>query len=81
MKKLLLLALCAISFFLLAACAPGTSVQVNTPNDTMQLSAPGPNPLINQGDASGRVARAGAGFGPRQLVGARPQPVRWGTSP
>ena len=62
MKKLLLLALCAILLFLLAACAPGTSVQVNTPNDTMQLSAPGPNPLINQGDANGRVARAGAGL-------------------
>jgi hypothetical protein len=28
----------------------------------MQLSAPGPNPLINQPDATGRVARAGAGL-------------------
>jgi hypothetical protein len=28
----------------------------------MQLSAAGPNPLLNQPDASGRVARAGAGL-------------------
>jgi len=60
MHKLLI----SVSIFLvlLAGCAPGTSVQVNTPDATMQLSAPGPNPLINQGDASGRVARAGAGL-------------------
>ena len=62
MKKLLRFVLCAISLVLLTACAPGTSVQVNTPNDSMQLSAPGVNPLMNQGDASGRVARAGAGL-------------------
>lgn len=60
MKKLII----SVSIFLvmLAGCAPGTSVQVNTPQSTVQLSAPGPNPMINQGDASGRVARAGAGL-------------------
>jgi len=60
MKKLLI----SVSMFLviMSGCAPGSSVQVNTPNATMQLSAPGPNPLINQADASGRVARAGAGL-------------------
>ena len=60
MKKLII----TVSIFLvmLTGCAPGTSVQVNTPQSTVQLSAPGPNPMINQGDASGRVARAGAGL-------------------
>ena len=60
MNKLII----SVSIFLvmLAGCAPGTSVQVNTPQSTVQLSAPGPNPMINQGDASGRVARAGAGL-------------------
>lgn len=45
-----------------AACTPSPSVQVTTPDATMQLTAPGPNPLINQPDALGRVARAGAGL-------------------
>ena len=62
MKKLLLLGLLVISPILMAGCGPGSSVQVTTPNSTMQLSAPGLNPLINQPDVSGRVARAGAGL-------------------
>jgi len=62
MKKLLVSILVVFVLVLLSSCAPGTSVQVNTPQTTVQLSAPGPNPLINQGDASGRVARAGAGL-------------------
>lgn len=63
MKKTLILALLAIlTVLLVAGCGPGSNVQVNTPNSTMQLSAPGPNPLINQTDASGRIARAGAGL-------------------
>jgi len=62
MKKIPLFVLSAILLVMLAACAPGSSVQVTTPNSTMQLSAPGPNPLINQPDVIGRVARAGAGL-------------------
>jgi len=62
MKKIFILVLSVILPAMLAGCAPGTSVQVNTPDATMQLSMPGPNPMINQGDASGRVARAGAGL-------------------
>ena len=60
MKNLLISA--SILVVMLASCAPGTNVQVNTPESTWQLSAPGPNPMINQGDASGRVAYAGAGL-------------------
>lgn len=62
MKKISKFVLSAILLVMLAACAPGSSVQVTTPDSTMQLSAPGPNPLINQPDVIGRVARAGAGL-------------------
>ena len=62
MKKIAIFVLSAILLVTMAACGPGSSVQVTTPNSSMQLSAPGPNPMINQPDALGRVARAGAGL-------------------
>jgi hypothetical protein len=62
MKNLLALGLFVTLTILMAGCAPGSSVQVNTPSATMQLSAPGANPMINQPDVTGRVARAGAGL-------------------
>jgi hypothetical protein len=62
MKKGPFLILFMVLFSTLAACAPGTSIQVDTSNSTIQLSAPGPNPLVNQPDAQGRVARAVAGL-------------------
>jgi len=62
MKNIKFLVLSAALLALLAGCAPGTSVQVNTPNSAVQLSAPGANPMIDQPDASGRVARSVAGL-------------------
>ena len=62
MKKRLVSSLFVISLVLMVGCAPGSSVQVSTPSSTMQLAAPGPNPLLNQPDAQGRIARAGAGL-------------------
>jgi|SRR5687768_9183412 hypothetical protein len=62
MKDVLVLGLLVTLSIVMAACAPSSSVQVTTPNTTMQLTAPGPNPMINQPDALGRVARAGAGL-------------------
>ena len=62
MKKILVSVLFALLLVMLAGCAPGSSIQVNTPDSTIQLSAPGPNPLVNQPDANGRVARAVAGL-------------------
>ncbi len=62
MKKTLFLFLSVSLLSVLAACAPGTSIQVTTSNSTIQLSMPGPNPLINQPDTQGRVARAVAGL-------------------
>lgn len=60
MMKRLISGLFLMSLVLMAACAP--TVQVSTPTTTMQLAAPGANPMINQPDAQGRVARAGAGL-------------------
>jgi len=62
MKQLFLLGLLVTLPVALAACAPSPSVQVTTPDSTMLLTAPGPNPMLNQPDALGRVARAGAGL-------------------
>ena len=60
MNKLLV----SISILLVLAtsCAPGTNVQVNTPDSSFQLTAPGPNPLLDQPDVNGRVALTGAGL-------------------
>ena len=62
MKKILVSVSFALLLVIVAGCAPGSSIQVNTPDSTIQLSAPGPNPLVNQPDANGRVARAVAGL-------------------
>ena len=62
MKKTLLLILPVIVFCFLSACAPGTSIEVTTSDSTIELRMPGPNPLMNQPDAQGRVARAVSGL-------------------
>ncbi|MGZ9234322.1 MAG: hypothetical protein ACXW4E_02245 [Anaerolineales bacterium] len=62
MKKRLVLGLLIVLSTLITACGTDTSVQVNTPGTTMQLRVPGPNPVVNQPDANGLVARAGAGL-------------------
>ena len=62
MEKILAFVLFTMLLVLTAGCAPGSSIQVTTTDSTFQLSAPGPNPLINRPDAAGRVARAGAGL-------------------
>jgi len=62
MKRNLCLVLALTLFSMLAACAPGSSIQVNTSDSSIQLSSPGPNPLINQPDTQGRVGGAFAGL-------------------
>ena len=62
MKNVLRLGLLMTVSVVMAACAPSPSVAVTTPDSTMLLTAPGPNPMINQPDGLGRVARAGAGL-------------------
>ena len=62
MKKSRALILSMILLSLTAACAPGSTINVSTSDSTIQLSLPGPNPMVNQPDAQGRVARAVAGL-------------------
>ena len=62
MKQSLLFCCLAILSVLMVSCGPTTSVQVNTPDASMQLRAPGPNPLVNQPAGNGLIARAGAGL-------------------
>ena len=54
MNKLLILT--AIVLVFATGCAPGSSVEVNTPESTVQLTTPGPNPLANEPADNGRVA-------------------------
>lgn len=54
MKKSLVLI--AILLVLVTACAPGSSVQVNTPETSVRLTTPGANPELNKPAANGRVA-------------------------
>jgi len=62
MKKRFILGLSVILLAVLAGCAPGSSVQVNAPATSIQLSFPGPNPSLNQPDVAGRISRAGTGL-------------------
>ncbi len=54
MKKTLMSGL--ILLLLLAACAPGSDLEVTTPESTIELQSPGPNPQLNEADAEGRVS-------------------------
>lgn len=52
----------AILLVLVTACTPGSSVEVNTPESTIQLTTPGPNPLLNEENEQGRVANVADGL-------------------
>ena len=45
-----------ILLVLVAGCAPGSSVEVTTPETNIQLTTPGANPLVNEPAESGAVA-------------------------
>jgi hypothetical protein len=47
---------------LLGACAPGQEVEVTVPATTLELTTPGPNPLVNEPDADGSLAGAAQGL-------------------
>ena len=60
---------------LITGCAPGSDIEVTVPATTFQLTTPGTNPLLNQTDASGRLAGAAQGLwhgliAPVMLVGS-----------
>ena len=52
----------AIVLVLVTGCAPGTDIEVTVPDTTIQLTTPGPNPLLNEPDESGRLAGLGPGL-------------------
>jgi hypothetical protein len=54
MKKSFLLIL--VLFLFLTACGPGRDLQVTTPNSTIRLTTPGPNPEQDKPDEAGNVA-------------------------
>lgn len=56
MKKLVISV--TLVLLLVAACAPGTEIEVDTPRTTIELTTPGPNPLQNEADDTGRLAGA-----------------------
>lgn len=62
MKKNLVLVVLVTLLLTLSACAPGSSVEVNTPATTVELTTPGPNPEQNQPDENGRLAGLAQGL-------------------
>lgn len=50
------LGLFMVLLIMLTACAPGSDLEVTTPETTIRLTTPGPNPVLNQADEDGRVA-------------------------
>ena len=60
MNKLLILF--TIGLVVLTACAPGTDIEVTTPETRLELTTPGPNPEVNKPDAEGLVAGAAQGL-------------------
>ena len=62
-RKLVSIALLLVLVTLLiAACAPGSDIEVNVPATTLQLTTPGQNPLVNEPDENGRLAGAAQGL-------------------
>jgi hypothetical protein len=55
-RKLISIALLFIVVTLLAACAPGSDLEVTTPESTIELASPGPNPQLGQTDTTGRIS-------------------------
>jgi hypothetical protein len=47
---------------MLAACAPGSDIEVNTPATTIELTTPGPNPQVDEPDDNGRLAGLAQGL-------------------
>ena len=58
-KNLILVTLMLV---LVTGCAPGSKVEVNTPNSTLQLASPGPNPEQDKPGEDGRIAGIVQGF-------------------
>ena len=56
-KKLISMMILIVLLTLMsAACAPGSDLEVTTPESTVELRSPGPNPQLDQPDDAGRVS-------------------------
>jgi hypothetical protein len=55
-KTLISMMILLVLATLLAACAPGSDLEVTTPESTIELRSPGPNPQLNEPDEGGRVS-------------------------
>lgn len=62
MKKIFVLVLFGILLVTLAACAPGSKVELDKANSVMQFTLPGPNPELDQPTENGSVAGLGTGL-------------------
>lgn len=56
MNKIQVFVLFVILLSTLTACAPGSNIEVNTPDGSIQLNTPGPNPSVNSAAKDGKVA-------------------------
>ena len=56
MKKRHVVVVSLVLFVVLAGCAPGSSVEVTTPETNVRLTTPGTNPLVNEAAENGVVA-------------------------
>ena len=54
MKKILISIV--LLLVVLTSCAPGSDLEVTTPESTIELRSPGPNPQLNEPDDGGRVS-------------------------
>ncbi|HUE99929.1 MAG TPA: hypothetical protein VMN99_11785 [Anaerolineales bacterium] len=52
----------AILLVLVTGCAPGSDLEITTPETTIELTSPGPNPQLNQPDANDRVSGLAQGL-------------------
>jgi len=72
----------AVLLVLVTGCSQSSDIAVTTPDTTIRLSAPGPNPELNQPAEGGRVAGLVEGLwhgiiAPVTLVGSFFNPVGW----
>jgi hypothetical protein len=54
MKKIFISIVILLVF--VTSCAPGSDLEVTTPESTIELRSPGPNPQLSEPDDAGRVS-------------------------
>jgi hypothetical protein len=62
MKKVLVSVFCATLLFISTGCGPNSDIEVEIPEQTIELNTPGPNPLVGETGANNRIAGLGQGL-------------------